>query len=78
MLDITAKLRTTTIVQASENGSFLMASRNMDGEEAALEIERLRKALERAACIAEEHWTDWPREEIAAAIRELAHYTPKE
>ncbi len=44
---------------------------------AAIEIERLRMALERAACIAEEHWTDWPREEIAAAIRELIHYTPK-
>lgn len=78
MRDIVSKLRTTTIVSTKEDGSFLMASRNMDGEEAAVEIERLRMALERAACIAEEHWTDWPREEIAAAIRELAHYTPKE
>lgn len=78
MRDIVSKLRTTTIVNTKEDGSFLMAARNMDGEEAAIEIERLRMALERAACIAEEHWTDWPREEIAAAIRELAHYTPKE
>lgn len=78
MRDIVSKLRTTTIVNTNGDGSFLMASRNMDGEEAAVEIERLRMALERAACIAEEHWTAWPREEIAAAIRELIHYTPKE
>lgn len=77
MRDIVAKLRTTTIVHNNEDGCHLVAYRNMDGEEAAIEIERLRMALERAACIAEEHWTDWPREEIAAAIRELIHYTPK-
>lgn len=78
MRDIVSKLRTTTIVHNNEDGRHLVAYRNMDGEEAAVEIERLRKALERAACIAEEHWHDWPKEEIRDAIRELAYFTSKE
>jgi len=77
MRDIVSKLRTTTIVQNNEDGCHLVAYRNMDGEEAAVEIERLRNAMNTAAQLVEDHWHDWPKEEIATAIRELVYYTAR-
>ena len=74
MRDIVSKLRSTTIVYSDTDCSHLVAIKNIDGEEAAKEIERLQNCLELAARITEEHWLDWPKEEIAAAIRELLHY----
>jgi len=77
MRDIVSKLRTTTIVHNNEDGCHLVAYRNMDGEEAAAEIERLQTAIYTAAQLVEDHWHDWPKEEITTAIQELVRFTPK-
>jgi hypothetical protein len=74
MRDIVARLRSTTIVYSDEARTNLVALKNIDGEDAAQEIERLRDCLELAARITEDHWLDWPKEEISAAIRNLLHH----
>lgn len=74
MRDIVSKLRSTTIVYSDAERTHLVALKNIDGEEGAQEIERLRDCLELAARITEDHWLDWPKEEIAAAIRNLLHH----
>jgi predicted ATPase len=72
MDDIVTKLRAQTILYRTEDNSFVSAHRNMDGEEAAQEIEKLRKAFAEAILLVEERWHSWPKDEIVAALRELS------
>ena len=47
-------------------------------EDAIKEIEHLRNALKKSSELVEDHWLDWPKEEISAAILELMRYDKRD